>query len=148
MKLNAIWLAIFSQFLVCSCIYDTPKGDIFYRTLWTSGEAPLGPITLEFLCEGNVSITCEGGIGSYGKYETYDQTAYFSSLRPQYYKNNIKGLEEYTIQRISPEGLVTVVIEEAHRTDDLLLISWHFSESAISYTTRLVRQSTYEQLQK
>lgn len=146
MKRVAIWLMCLGHFLLSSCIYDSPKGDDFYRTLWTSDEPPLGSITLEFLCEGNVCIISECGVGSYGKYETFDHTAYFSSLRMQYYTNRLDGLTDESVCHLeqNPEGLVTIVLEEAHRTDDLLLISWHFSESAISHSTRLVRRSSYE----
>lgn len=146
MKRVVIWLMCLGQFLLSSCIYDSPEGDDFYRTLWTSDEPPLGSITLEFLCEGNVCIISECGVGSYGKYETFDQTAYFSSLRMKYYINRINGLTDEDINHLekTPEGLVTIVLEEAHRTDDLLLISWHFADSAISYSTRLVRLSSYE----
>ena len=126
MKRTFIWLIFFCQFLLESCIYDAPKGDEFYRTLWASFEPPLESVTLEFLCDGFVSIKGKEAIGSYGSYESFDQTAYFSSL---YLKYN---------------GLDTIIIEEAHRTDDLLLISWHFAESEISYSSRLVRRSSYE----
>lgn len=146
MKKSVFWLIIFGQLLLCSCIYDRPKGDEFYRTLWTSEEAPLGPVALEFLCDGHVCITSKNGIGSYGKYETFGQTAYFISLRMQYDMVKLEGLSEDTLDTLptNSSGRLTIVIEEAHRTDDLLLLSWHFADSGISYSTRLVRLSSYE----
>ena len=78
--------------------------------------------------------------GSYGSYETHELTAYFTGLSITY-------------------DAFTAIIEEAHRTDDLLLISWHVAEplsasqmkmagrldvsTGVSYTTRLHRLSSY-----
>ena len=155
--------ALTSILLLTSCIYDAP-GDRFYRTLWTSSEAtfytagtndgtdigtdiaievstacstnigtaagitPHG-LTLEFLCGGSVCVYATGAVGSYGTYDTHGTTAYFTDLRLTYHN----------------DGTPTVIIiEEAHRTDDLLLISWHYSGSATSYSTRMVRKSSYD----
>ena len=155
--------ALTSILLLTSCIYDAP-GDRFYRTLWTSSEAtfytagtndatdigtdiatevstagdtdigtaagitPHG-ITLEFLCGGSVCVYSTGAVGSYGTYDTHGTTAYFTDLRLTYHNNGTPTV---------------IIIEEAHRTDDLLLISWHYSGSATSYSTRMVRKSSYD----
>ena len=155
--------ALTSILLLTSCIYDAP-GDRFYRTLWTSSEATfytagtndatdigtdiatevstagdtdistaagITPhrLTLEFLCGGSVSVYATGAVGSYGTYDTHGTTAYFTDLRLTYHN----------------DGTPTVIIiEEAHRTDDLLLISWHYSGSATSHSTRMVRKSSYD----
>lgn len=121
-----------------SCIYDAP-GDRFYRTLWQSEEQPfrssasveadaLKDLTLEFLCGNSVCVKATGAAGSYGTYDSHDLTAYFHKLRLSF---------------VSGDSPATIVLEEAHRTDDLLLVSWHYSGSAVSYTTRLVRRSSY-----
>ena len=155
--------ALTSILLLTSCIYDAP-GDRFYRTLWTSSEATfytagtndatdigtdiatevstagdtdistaagITPhrLTLEFLCGGSVSVYATGAVGSYGTYDTHGTTAYFTDLRLTYHNNDTPTV---------------IIIEEAHRTDDLLLISWHYSGSATSYSTRMVRKSSYD----
>ena len=103
-----------------SCIYDSPN-DRFYRTLWISEESPFnnaeavatygledggdnlsngGRLTLEFLCDGNITVTATGAVGSYGTYDTYGTSAYFASLELSYYingsgigTNNVTGSE-------------------------------------------------------
>ena len=93
-----------------------------------AGITPHG-LTLEFLCGGSVCVYATGAVGSYGTYDTHGTTAYFTDLRLTYHN----------------DGTPTVIIiEEAHRTDDLLLISWHYSGSATSYSTRMVRKSSYD----
>ena len=135
-----------------SCIYDSPN-DRFYRTLWISEESPFnnaeavatygleegdnylsngGRLTLEFLCDGNITVTATGAVGSYGTYDTYGTTAYFASLELSYYIGD------------SGTDRIVIVLEEAHRTDDLLLLSWHFAGSSVSYTTRMVRKGSYD----
>lgn len=134
-----------------SCIYDAPC-DEFYRTLWTSEEAPFNyaapykadnsalvtdktrsekpnGLTLEFLCGGSARILATGAAGSYGKYEHHGSTAYFAELHLTYNNNGSPSI---------------IIIEEAHRTDELLLISWHYSGSATSYSTRMIRKSSYD----
>ncbi|MBE6250695.1 MAG: hypothetical protein E7111_03490 [Bacteroidales bacterium] len=148
--------------LFASCIYDAPD-DRFYRTLWVSEEPPFGDamatygvgvsgnagdnsddtvggndvasagrLTIEFLCGGTVSVTATGAVGTIGTYDTYGETAYFASLRLNY-QSGVRGTDP-----------VVIILEEAHRTDDLLLLSWHYSGSPVSYTTRLVRKGSYE----
>lgn len=151
---SALILLIIATFGLTSCIFDSP-GDAFYRTLWLSEEKPFsmgamslssgydttggsssgtsssGNVILEFLCGGNISVRASGSIGSYGTYEPHGTTAYFSNLRLTHYNGNTP---------------IVIVLEEAHRTNDLLLISWHYEGSNTSYTTRLVRKSSYDQL--
>ena len=135
-----------------SCIYDSPN-DRFYRTLWISEESPFnnaeavatygleeggnylsngGRLTLEFLCDGNITVTATGAVGSYGSYDPYGATANFASLELSYYING------------SDTDRIVIVLEEAHRTNDLLLLSWHFADSPVSYTTRMVRKGSYD----
>ena len=138
---------IFMALLMQSCIYDAPD-DRFYRTLWVSEEPPFGDamavmtdgntsngsggrLTIEFLCGGTVSVTATGAVGTIGTYDTYGETAYFASLRLNY-QSGMRGSDP-----------IVIILEEAHRTDDLMLISWHVSGSDTSYTTRLVRQKRY-----
>ena len=114
--------------LTTSCIYDAPN-DRFYRTLWVCEEAPLESLTVEFLCGGSVSAIAPHAIGSYGTYDTQGNTAYFIDLRLSNYSDS------------APR---TIILEEAHRSNDQLLLSWHYSDSPVSYTTRLVRKGSYD----
>lgn len=94
-------------------------------------EVPDGPpsrLTIDFLCDGKVRVTATGASGSYGNYEHHGNTAYFHNTSLSYPCDG---------------NPIVIVIEEAHRTHDLLLISWHYSGSDISYSTRLVRKSSY-----
>jgi hypothetical protein len=163
-------LTISTTFSLTSCIFDSP-GDNFYRTLWVSEEQPFsddsesvaewigtagggsgtsgatsgdgddnaartqgdilnGKITIEFLCGGNISVRAAGAVGSFGTYEPHGSTAYFANLRLTYYDGNIP---------------IAIILEEAHRTDDILLISWHYEGTGTSYTTGLSRRSSYDQ---
>ena len=151
-----ISVLLFLLLFTNSCIYDEPD-DQFYRTLWVceewkevmESEDRIGKngldvtadsfegtengegssrLTIDFLCDNKVSVTATGASGSYGTYEHNDNTAYFHNTRLSYPCDG---------------NPVVIVIEEAHRTHDLLLISWHYSGSDISSSTRLVRKSSY-----
>ena len=192
-----------------SCIHESVN-DNFYRTLWVSEEAPFceigqriessaedgssneellggptsGRITLEFLCGGSICVTATGAAGSYGTYQTFDDTAYFVGLTLTYYGDAAAIIATY---RESEEGDIAmvlddvvswdedsvsehseatasgddasegdnarkafdndsarIIIEEAHRTGDLLLVSWHREGSPTSYSTRFIRRNSYE----
>ena len=114
--------------LTSSCIYDAPN-DRFYRTLWVCEEAPLESLTVEFLCGGSVCTIAPHAIGSYGTYDTQGNTAYFIDLRLSNYSDS------------APR---TIILEKAHRSNDQLLLSWHYSDSPVSYTTHLVRKGSYD----
>ena len=114
--------------MLCSCIYDTPKGDNFYRTLWTSDEFPYGQITLEFLCDNNVSIKGDQAVGSYGHYEIASGTALFDSLELMY----------------DTGEKVEITIDQAYRNGDTMQIIWHTTESSHSSTTTMTRLSSYK----
>ena len=159
--------------ILSSCIYDSPN-DNFYRTLWVSEEAPFseigqateGRITLEFLCGGSISVTATGATGSYGTYQPYGNTAYFAGLTLTYYGDGASIITTYRVAEYdessknmivpesgsdSSDSMATyasdpamLIIEEAHRTDDILLVSWHREGSPTSYSTRFVRRSSYE----
>ena len=144
--------------ILSSCIYDSPN-DNFYRTLWVSEEAPFselgqtsdGRITIEFLCGGSISVTATGAAGSYGTYQTFGNTAYFAGLTLTYYGDQAAIISTYR-EAEDDEGtkatyasdLAILIIEEAHRTDDILLVSWHREGSPTSYSTRFSRRSSYE----
>lgn len=87
------------------------RGDEFYRTLWESEEIPLGPfdvsrITLEFLCNGSVSIKADDSrYYSYGTYSPDKDIAALQSLK--------LFLDGYEISFI-----------EAHRNEDTLFLLW------------------------
>ena len=208
-----------------SCIYDSPN-DNFYRTLWVSEEAPFseigqatesstdgatstyehkssstsGRVTLEFLCGGSICVTATGAAGSYGTYQSFDNSAYFVGLSLTYYGDGATVISSYreaedgdngttdddtatlsdmtvseygeTSDNSLRDGLddglgdgldygsnddsddetksqyyaysAQIIIEEAHRTGDILLVSWHREGSPTSYSTRFVRRSSYE----
>ena len=146
--------------ILSSCIYDSPN-DNFYRTLWVSEEPPFselsqpsdGRITIEFLCGGSISVTATGAAGSYGTYQTFGNTAYFVGLTLTCYGH---GAEIISTYREAKEGdsndtksatdndTAKIVMEEAHRTGDILLVSWHIEGSPTSYSTRFSRRSSYE----
>lgn len=193
--------------IMSSCIYESAK-DNFYRTLWVSEEAPFceigqliegsaedessnkeqlggatsGRITLEFLCGENICVTATGAAGSYGTYQTFDDTAYFVGLTLTYYgdaaaiiatyrksekgdiamvSDDVVSWEDYAVSEHSEASgddtsdsddvrkafnneSARIIIEEAHRTGDLLLVSWHRDGSTTSYSTRFVRRNSYE----
>ena len=157
-----------------SCIYDAPGDKFYrtlwtseetlpaYETIAThkepisgsDAEPALCGITLEFLCGGSVSIKAEGAAGSYGKYEFHGATAYFSNLSLKYGSFNrsagydtgggpgsIAGDKESTI---AGDNASTIIIEEAHRNGDTLLLYWHYLGSDISHITNLIRKSSYD----
>lgn len=78
--------ALFSAAMAStSCIYDAPRGDDFYRTLWKSDEVPLeqfdvNSLTLEFLCNDGVSIRLNKGITIFGTYQYDRSKATFTNL--------------------------------------------------------------------
>lgn len=133
-----------------SCIYDTPDGDHFFRTLWTSSEAPFENLTIEFLCGGNISAKADNAAGSYGSYQPSGKTAWFTGLHlilenspaSDAIADDSSQTEEQDRTETTREGLI--IIEEAHRTDDLLTIIWHHSGSPTSCSTRLRRLSSYQ----
>ena len=169
-------LLVATLILTSSCIYDAPN-DRFYRTLWVCEEPPFnnaeavstygleeggnylskgGRLTLEFLCDGNITVTATGAVGSYGTYDTYGTTAYFAGLELSYYigdsgigtgtgSESGSDFGDGTGSNFNPgASRIVIILEEAHRTDDLLLLSWHFAGSSVSYTTRMVRKGSYD----
>ena len=109
-------------FFTSSCIFDAPN-DQFYRTLWTTSEAPLSGLTIEFKCEGYISASTEtDSCGLLGTYHPNGATACFSNLNVYF--------DTYTI-----------AIDEAHRSNDIMLISWRFIE--ISSEAELAQEGAY-----
>ena len=117
-------LAVLSSLFLSSCIYDAP-GDKFYRTLWVCDKADF---TIEFLCDGFVSVRADGASGSYGSYEAHGNTAHFTDLYLQY---------------TTSDTTVTIIIEEATRHNDLLEINWHLNGSTTPHINTLSRKSSY-----
>lgn len=117
-------------FFISSCIFDAPN-DKFYRTCWTTSEAPLTGLIIEFECDGYISARTEtDSCGLLGTYDPCGATACFSNLNVFF--------DTYTI-----------ALDAAHRNNDTMIISWHFTEispkarqvmaegfaTGISYTT-------------
>jgi hypothetical protein len=133
MKSLFICSAVIVSTIATSCIYDAP-GDNFYRTLWTAEEVHLGPfevssLTLEFLCNGEVSVTLKDRSRhisgyTYGTYAPDNLTAILEGLRI-----NIQNLE--------------VTFIEAHRDGNTLFLLWKIEDSAYQFTTTLQRKSSY-----
>lgn len=129
---------------ITSCIYESPVDDEFYRTLWESSEDPFEELTIEFLCNDHISAQASNAAGSFGTYDHNGLTAYFTGL--------------HIILNDT-----TILIREAHRTDDTLTIIWHYDEPGTSighvgdtgtssgrfgepvttYATQMVRLSAY-----
>lgn len=157
---------IISCTVTVSCIYDTPRGDEFYRTLWKSSEAPLGPfdvstLTLEFLCNDGISVKTAGTAPDsgetggdadgadpaanvsrtiYGTYTCNGLTATFRDLTLYLPMNgNEATVEEgQTVE----EHIVTFI--EAHRNGDTLFLLWKVDGMLYPITTAMHRLSEYE----
>lgn len=96
-------------FFTTSCIFDAPN-DQFYRTLWTTSETPLEGLMIEFKCEGYISAGTEtDSCGLLGTYHPNGAMVCFSNLNVYF--------DTYTI-----------AIDEAHRSDNIMIISWRFIE--------------------
>ena len=133
MKSRFILCVLAVPVLVTSCIYEAP-GDQFYRTLWTAEGIQLGPfdissLTLEFLCNGEVSITVtdKSRLISGYTYGTYTPD------------NTTAVLEGLTINIQNHE----VTFMEAHRNGNTLLLLWEIEDSSNKFTTTLQRKSSY-----
>lgn len=111
---SALASLLATAFTITSCIYESPVDDEFYRTLWSSSEAPFEEFTLEFLCNGSITAQASNAAGSFGTYEHEGFTAYFTGLRLTMNDS-------------------TILIREAHRTGDTLTVIWHFGDSGTSY---------------
>lgn len=146
-----------------SCIYDTPHGDEFYRTLWETSEAPLGPygvsaLTLEFLCNEGISIKTTGTGNSrtiYGTYECTGTTATFRNLTLYLpLSEGNRTADEGTIGEgtvstgtnggRTTAGDYTLTFIEAHRNGDTLFLQWRVDGIPYPFTTALHRLSEYE----
>lgn len=117
-------IGIIAVITATSCIYDAP-GDRFYRTLWESADESLGDITLEFLCNDQIVVTCSNAAGSYGTYESDGTAATFADLTLTY-----------------PDRKVT--IREGHRDNDLLFIVWTSGDGKTTQQTQMHRLSAYK----
>ena len=96
-------------FFTSSCIFDAPN-DQFYRTLWTTSEAPLSGLIIEFKCEGYISANTESDSCSLlGNYYPCGSDVSFSNLNVYF--------DTYTI-----------ALDEAQRSKDSLFISWRITE--------------------
>lgn len=105
-------------FFISSCIFEAPH-DQFYRTRWTTSEAPLAGLIIEFECEGYISASSDyDSCKLLGKYSPCGDKAYFTDL--------------YVCS-----DSCTIVIEEAHLSGKTLLINWHISDIRSDYIGRL-----------
>lgn len=104
-------------FFISSCIFEAPH-DQFYRTRWTTSEAPLAGLIIEFECEGYISASSDyDSCKLLGKYSPCGNKAYFTDL--------------YVCS-----DSCTFIIEEAHLSDKSLIITWHISEISSDYIGR------------
>ena len=128
-----------SAILATSCIFDAP-GDEFYQTLWHSEENPLGPfdistLTLEFLCNGSVSITttaspASADDGVQDQTEAENPKTIYGEYSPD---GAIAVLENL---HITLRGLEVTFIE-AHLSGDTLFLLWRIENSVYPFTTAL-----------
>ena len=113
-----------------SCIYEAP-GDNFYRTLWSSSQISLGPLssdslTLEFLCGERVTI--KDGCGIIIAHGTYSPDG------------NVAVLDEV----IAVVDGINVSFVEAHRNGDTLFLLWRPEGMMYPFTTAMERRLSYE----
>ena len=137
-----------------SCIFDSPQGDDFYRTLWESDEVPLGPfkvstMTLEFLCNDGVSICLDDDFAVFGTYESNSGTATFANLEVLF--ENDGNLKDAGKGVAGKEGIgddgsdagqnldITVTFIEAHRNGNTLFLLWRVQNAVYPFTTALHR---------
>ena len=125
-----------------SCIFDSPQGDDFYRTLWESDEVPLGPfkvstMTLEFLCNDGVSICLDDDLVVFGTYESDSGTATFANLEVLFENDgNLKDAGK----GVAGQNLdITVTFIEAHRNGNTLFLLWRVQNAVYPFTTALHR---------
>ena len=130
--------------IASSCIYERPRGDEFYRTLWTAeglceeprdescdgacvgacNRSGIEGLIVEFLCDGRVSVQADAAAGSIGIYTFDGPTATFSGLSLSY-------------------GSSLIILEEAHRNGDRMALTWHYSDSQEALTVLMYRLSAY-----
>ena len=60
------------------------------------------------------------------------------------YRETSGDSDGYNAKSSSGNESTTIIIEEAHRTGDILLVSWHREGSPTPYSTRFIRRSSYE----
>ena len=117
--------AVITALLLDSCIYDAP-GDRFYRTLWKSQEATLGTITLDFLCDGAVSVkSTSARFDDFGTYQSDGPTALL-----------------YDLSLIVADNLYE--LKEAHRTGDTRFLTIVHPASRETLVIPMLRLSAYE----
>lgn len=117
--------AVITAIMATSCIFDAP-GDRFYRTLWKSHEDTLGKITLDFLCDGAISIkSTSARFDDYGTYQSDGLTAAINDL-------------SLTIDDIIYE------FKEAHRNGDTLFLTIYNPADNETFVIRMFRLSAYE----
>lgn len=162
--------ALFSAAMAStSCIYDAPRGDDFYRTLWKSDEVPLeqfdvNSLTLEFLCNDGVSIRLNKGITIFGTYQYDRSKATFTNLAAYFEDDGgVMGVAtradagdglgvatgvatddgvSVATRAGGQEGLVTFI--EAYRDGDLLTLVLQTQDSSDPTTITMKRLSDYE----
>lgn len=138
-----------------SCIFDSPQGDEFYRTLWKSEEVPLGPfkvstLTLEFLCNDGVSIRLDNDFIISGTYKSDGTTATFTNLKAIFETDGrLKGDDEAisgddSVSDAGQDQEITVTFIEAHRNGSTLFLLWRVQNAAYPFTTALNRVTDYE----
>lgn len=106
---GACAIALLLTMAASSCIYESPRGDEFYRTLWTSDEVPLDGLTVEFLCGEGASAKAPSAVGSYGTYSFDGPTATFHDLSLRY-------------------GDTVIIIEEGYRDGGRMTLTWHYAD--------------------
>lgn len=154
---TALAFLIASNFFLTSCIYERPRGDNFYRTLWesddsysditddgTSGMSYNGaPGSSDYDVSGisngdnmppglTIEFLCGGNIsakadGAVGSFGTYEADGMTATFL------------DLTLQF---KG-TSIILEEGYKDKDTMTVRWHYEGSLESHTTIMHRLSEY-----
>ena len=138
-RIPLVYMLIGTAMTFVSCIYDAP-GDRFFRTLWKTTDGPLGELTVDFLCDQQVSAQSDQASGNFGTYSSLDYVAELQGLRLIY--DHLTFSEGSLKDRTYSD--VAVFLTDASREGDLLILTWYTELSDERYTTILHRLSSYE----
>lgn len=152
---TALAFLIASNFFLTSCIYERPRGNNFYRTLWESDN-----LFSDNSCNGVSSISGISNIGTSdmgsdvpGSNEPQGMTIEFLcggniSVKADYATGSF-GTYEPDGMTVTFTGLTlqyrgeTIIFEEGYKDKDTMTVRWHFKDSPESHTMIMHRLSEY-----
>ena len=135
----AMFSAVAATVLFSSCIFETGR-DRFFQTEWYSEEVPLGPfdvstLTLEFLCDGVVTINTTGIKPQADSAQIVDIPDNHS-LTGKYHPDDDSAVLEGLSATF---GTHTITFIEANRNGDIVFLLWRIEDSVYPFTTALRR---------